>query len=223
MKRRTRITRTTLALVATGAMVALAGCDDPAASKPKAEVASAQPVATATAQQTAAADQKIRLELNGKNTKVTWIGSKVTGKHEGGFKELSGHIETKSERAEDGKVSLTIDVSSIYSDNEKLTEHLKSEDFFHVEKFPKASFESTAIATGGRGEATHTITGNLTLHGVTKSIVFPATIDFSDERLQVKTEFSINRKDFGIDYPGMTGDLIRDDVVIELDLSVPRS
>ena len=66
------------------------------------------------------------------------------------------------------------------------------------------------------------ITGDLTLHGVTKRISFPATVAVSDAQVQASSEFSINRKDFGINYPGMQDDLIRDLVVIKLSLALPR-
>ena len=62
------------------------------------------------------------------------------------------------------------------------------------------------------------MTGNLDLHGVTKSISFPADIQISDNEVAVKAEFAINRKDFNINYPGRPNDLIRDNVVIKLDL-----
>ena len=71
-------------------------------------------------------------------------------------------------------------MDSIWTDTEKLTGHLKSADFFDVAKFPKSTFESTEIKAGSSDakakDATHTVTGNLTLHGVTRSIQFPAKI-----------------------------------------------
>ena len=66
------------------------------------------------------------------------------------------------------------------------------------------------------------MTGNLTLHGVTKSIQFPAKIAVAPEAATLDSEFFINRKDFGINYPGMTNDLIRDEVVIRLAVRAPR-
>ena len=63
-----------------------------------------------------------------------------------------------------------------------------------------------------------TVTGNLDLHGVTKSISFPASISVGEQEITATAEFSINRFDFGIVYPGMTDDLIREEVVISFDL-----
>jgi polyisoprenoid-binding protein YceI len=97
-----------------------------------------------------------------------------------------------------------------------LTAHLKTADFFDVAKYPQATFESTEIKAGGDKGASHTVTGNLNLHGVTKSITFPATITVSPTQITVESNFSINRKDFGINYAGASDNLIRDDVVLTL-------
>ena len=86
-------------------------------------------------------------------------------------------------------------------------------------QFPTATFRSTEIKKDGEG---HTITGDLTLHGVTKRISFPATVAVTGATLSANAEFSINRQDFGINYPGMRDDLIRDLVVIKLSLNLPR-
>jgi polyisoprenoid-binding protein YceI len=108
------------------------------------------------------------------------------------------------------------------SDQEKLTGHLKSGDFFDVEKFPKATFTSTEIKPGGAGGATHTITGNLELHGVKKSISFPAKVTVDASAVKADAEFVINRKDFGLVYPGKPDDLIKDEVLIKLHVTAPR-
>jgi polyisoprenoid-binding protein YceI len=66
------------------------------------------------------------------------------------------------------------------------------------------------------------VTGNLTLHGVTKAITFPATIRVTPTGFEVDAEFTINRKDFGIVYAGQQDDLIRDDVVIKLNIRASK-
>jgi polyisoprenoid-binding protein YceI len=91
-----------------------------------------------------------------------------------------------------------------------------------VEKYPKATFTSTSIKPGGENGATHTVTGNLDLHGVTRSITFPAKISPSADAVDVDAEFVIKRKDFGIVYPGMPDDLIKDDVLIKLKLHAKK-
>ena len=187
------------------------------ASKTKAEVA------TAAAESDTKAEGKVeKLELSEANTQLEWTGSKVTGKHDGSFKKLAGSVELVDGKLENGKVAVTIDMSSVEADHPKLTGHLKSGDFFEIDKHPEAKFVSTKVEKGGKDGATHTITGNLTLRGVTKSIRFPATIKSENGKLMVNSEFVINRKDFGVDYPGKPDDLIRDNVVLRLKLNVPR-
>ena len=113
-------------------------------------------------------------------------------------------------------------IASVATDQEKLDGHLKSPDFFDVAKFPKATFESTKIVKGGDNGATHTVTGNLTLHGVTKSIVFPAKIAIAGDTVTVDADFGINRKDFGIVYPGKADDLIKDEVLMKLAIKAKK-
>jgi polyisoprenoid-binding protein YceI len=115
-------------------------------------------------------------------------------------------------------VTAEIDIASLTVEPAKLARHLKTPDFFDAEKFPKAKFASTAIVAGGAAGATHTVTGNLELHGVSKSISFPAKIAIAGDSVSVDAEFAINRKDFGIVYAGMADDLIKDDVLIKLTL-----
>ena len=110
---------------------------------------------------------------------------------------------------------MSFDTTSLWSDNDKLTGHLKSPDFFDVEKFPTATFTSTSIVAAADG---FTVTGNLDLHGMQKSITFPAQIEAGAETVTAKAEFSIMRFDFGIVYPGMPDDLIRDEVVVTFDV-----
>jgi len=111
----------------------------------------------------------------------------------------------------------------VVTDEDQLTGHLKTPDFFDVAKFPKATFVSTKIEPNTAAGATHTVTGNFELHGVKKSISFPANIQVAADNASVNAEFAINRKDFGLLYPGKADDLIRDGVVIKLSLKVPRA
>ena len=113
--------------------------------------------------------------------------------------------------------SVVCDVASRNDWTPKLEEHLKGADFFDVAKFPTATFASTEIKAGGEG-GSHTVKGNLTIHGVTKLVTFPATITVKGKDVSGKSEFSINRKDFGIAYAGKADDLIRDGVVLKIDV-----
>jgi polyisoprenoid-binding protein YceI len=104
-------------------------------------------------------------------------------------------------------------MASLWADNEKLTGHLKTADFFNVAQFPTSTFETTEIKPNGTNS---TVTGNLTMHGITKQISFPATIKVTPESVDVDGDFSINRMDFDVKYAGMPNDLIRKDVKLKL-------
>ncbi len=205
----------------------LAACADPATNKPKAQTtASSTTTATSSTANTTGSTTEMKgtaLPISPESSKVEFTGSKVTGKHDGGFKAFTGTIDLVNNKPEESKVSVDIDTNSIFSDDEKLTGHLKSADFFEVEKYPKATFVSTKIVSdAAKGVGVYTVTGDFDLHGQKKSITFPAKITMSDAEVAVDAEFSINRKDFGIIYAGKTDDLIRDDVVIRLNLKSPR-
>jgi len=215
----------TLAFSVLSLALFLSACEDPAANKPKANVANASNTTTTnTGANTATAPGKTEtLALSPDNSKVEFTASKVTMSHPGGFKQFSGTITLVGEKAENSKVTVDIDLSSVYTNEDKLTEHLKTPDFFDVAKYPKANFTSTSIVPDtAKGADNYTVTGDLDLHGQKKSITFPATIKVTPDDVSVNAEFSINRKDFGIVYPGMANDLIRDDVVMKLTLKSPR-
>ncbi|CAN90319.1 MULTISPECIES: YceI family protein [Sorangium] len=201
-------------------LLSLAGCEDPTKDKPKATISTAAPAQTQAA--AAPAGPAEALPLDAAASTIGFVGSKVTGKHEGKFEKISGSITLAGGKAAGGKLTVEADASSVKTDAEKLDGHLKSPDFFDVEKYPKATFTSTEIKAGGEKGATHTITGELDLHGVKKTITFPATITEGADAVSGSAEFVINRKDFGIVYPGKQDDLIRDDVLLKLSLKAPR-
>ena len=211
---------------ATLAALALSACaENPADSVPKAEISAPAAIVEKTAAVTPAgtpAASAGALVIAPDTSKVEFIGSKVTGSHSGGFKAFNGTAELTPDKSALASIKVDIDMNSTWADDEKLTGHLKAPDFFDVAKFPKSTFETTEIKPGGDKGATHTITGNLILHGVTKAITFPAKVEFKDDGVTITSEFAINRKDFGIVYGGQTDNLIRDEVVIKLNVKAPK-
>lgn len=213
--------KTTAALLLT---LALVGCaPNPAQNVPPATVNSPAPAETPVAMATGGetpAGEAVRYAIEPATSKVLWTASKVTRSHEGGFKKFAGEISVPGGDAEKAVVNVDIDNDSLFSDEEDLTGHLKDKDFFDVAQFPKSSFKTTKVAKAGAG---YELTGDLTLHGVTKSITFPANVTVAPDVVEAKAEFAINRMDFGIKYPGKADDLIRSEVVIKLDLKAPVS
>jgi polyisoprenoid-binding protein YceI len=205
--------------------VFLTACEDPAANKARAVTSNAS-TPTVNTQQSApsSAVKGETLPISPDNSKVLFTGSKVTGKHDGGFNKFNGTIELVNAKPEESRVSVDIEAASVFTDTSGLTDHLQTGDFFDVKTFPKASFTSTKIvADPAKGANNYTVTGDLELRGVKKSVTFPATIVVGPADVAVNSEFAINRKDFGIVYAGKADDLIRDDVVIKLDLKAPRA
>ena len=202
--------RLSIVITILSGLIFLTGCSNPAADKSKAVTGEAAQTASPAA---AAHGQKY--SITPQNSQVEFIGAKVTGKHNGSFGNFSGQIDYTG-NVETSRVNINIKTESITTDTPDLTKHLKTPDFFDVAKYPEATFVSTTIKAGGEKGASHTVTGNLTLHGVTKAITFPATINVTGDVATVDSTFSINRKDFGINYAGAADNLIRDDVVLTL-------
>lgn len=201
------------------------GCENPAADAARATVDEAKPIVAEPAAPAPSADIAVRetVPITPENCAIEFVGSKVTGSHDGGFKDFEGTLVLVPNKPAKSRLVVEIDMDTTWSDSKKLTGHLKSEDFFHVEKFPTAIFKTTEIASAEGIDGSHRVTGNLTLHGVTKSISFPASFSVSEESVTLNSEFAINRKDFGIVYPGSPDNLIRDHVLIRIALDAPRS
>lgn len=192
-------------------------CANPAANKPKASVANAAPESNSTKPANAET-----LVISPENSKLEFVAAKVTRSHNGSFKQFAGAIDLAKNSVEGSRVTIDIVTASVVTDEDGLTKHLQTPDFFDVAKYPKATFTSTKIEAANAGGATHSVTGNFELHGVKKSIAFPATITVAPDSVSVNAEFAINRKDFGLLFPGKADDLIRDGVVIKLTVKVPR-
>jgi polyisoprenoid-binding protein YceI len=159
-------------------------------------------------------------KLDKANSSIGFIGAKVTDDHEGTFSDFTAALALDG----DAPKSLTIKVKteSVQVEPEKLRNHLMSADFFDTTKYPDAAFHSSKIEAKADGAATHLVEGVLDLRGEKKDITFPATITVDKTSAKGRAEFSINRKDFGIVYAGMADDLIKDDVVLKIDLAFTR-
>lgn len=182
----------------------------------------AQKAETSEAKQvTEASGEALKLSVQGSTFK--WVGTKVTGRHEGTVMIKDGELLMKEGNLVGG--TFVIDMNSITCTDlkpgegkEKLEGHLKNEDFFNVQKFPEAKFEITTVSPDTTGGNTHKIEGNLTIIGKTKNISFGAKVNPSDKGLEVSTKFNINRKDWGITYEGKKDDLIRDEIHFDIQL-----
>ncbi len=132
----------------------------------------------------------------------------VTPVH-GQFHRVSGAINFDPAYPESTSVEVEIDTSGVYTGVDRRDNHLRSADFFDVEKFPKMFFKSTLIEVAGLNHCK--ITGDLTICGITRSVVFDVTFAgpskfFDDELKQTYTAFGfrattcVNREDFGMQW-----------------------
>jgi polyisoprenoid-binding protein YceI len=138
--------------------------------------------------------------LGPENTKIQFVCSHVGAKpdpRKGGFAKFTGKVKIGPDTKALKSVNVEIDTSSLWTEFDMLTNHLKSPDFFEVRRFPTAKFESTKVE---RAANTWQITGKLTLHGVTRDISFPATVEIDSAGLQLRSEFAIDRSEFGMNF-----------------------
>jgi len=164
---------------------------------------------------------------------VTWVGTKPTGRHNGSLNIKKGRLGYKDGNITSGKFD--IDMSSLKvldmddESNNNLAGHLMSEDFFKVKQHPKSIFVITSVVpyndkAGAKPMlkgVTHTVTGNLTMLGKTKSISFPAKINISSDVIRAEANFNVDRTNWGISYNSdkSLGDkFIRHDVNIGLNI-----
>ncbi|HWZ83851.1 MAG TPA: YceI family protein [Terriglobales bacterium] len=143
----------------------------------------------------------------------------------GHFAKVTGTLVRDGSDHSQSRVEAVIDASSIETRDSQRDAHLKSADFFHVEKFPTLSFKSTGIRPAGDGELS--VEGDLTIRGVTRKVTFavegptPPTKDpWGNTRVAVSATTKLNRKDFGLTWNAALetgGILVGDEVTITLD------
>jgi polyisoprenoid-binding protein YceI len=153
-------------------------------------------------------EKKEALNVNTKKSTVFWTGKKVTGEHTGTLMLKSGSVDVLDSKPVGA--SLILDMNTIVvtdikdpGTNAKLLGHLKSDDFFGVEKFAEGSFEATSfepIEGAKDREPNYTVTGNLTLKGVTHEVSFPAMIAINGNKLVANGSAVFDRTKWNIRY-----------------------
>lgn len=169
-----------------------------------------------------------QLKVDPKESSVTWTGSKIIGSsHHGTVSIKEGNLQIDDQGALQGG-SFTIDMTSIANTDlsgkykTKLEQHLRSEDFFGVEKFPEANFIISQTVASGEGK--YVVTGDITIKGKTETISFNAELVKQGENYLATAQFPINRSRFDVRYGSNSffdnlGDRAIDDVFI-LDIRV---
>nr|WP_295865591.1 YceI family protein [uncultured Chitinophaga sp.] len=142
-------------------------------------------------------------QVDKSQSKLNWVGKKVTGQHSGTINVSDGKLDIENNVLKGGSFSLdtrSIAVTDIKDadGNAKLVGHLKSEDFFGVEKHPSANFVITQVTPKGSGK--YDITGNLTIKGITHPITFPATVTVAGKQISAKADIKVDRTKYNIRY-----------------------
>jgi polyisoprenoid-binding protein YceI len=150
-------------------------------------------------------------------SKVGFAGVNPLGVQEGKFTSFTGILKVEGGDVSKLQASVNVDTKSLQTAIEGLTNDLKSPNFLDVEKYPSATFEVVKVSAGGTG-GSHTVEGNLELHGQKKSLRFPANISIADQKATLSAKFLIDRHAFGVSYKGAPDLVVADDVLIELDL-----
>jgi polyisoprenoid-binding protein YceI len=140
----------------------------------------------------------------------------------GSFTTFSGTITVDRDNLENSSVVAKIDVGSVTTGTEKRDNHLKSPDFFDVAKFDSITFTSTSWKK--TGDATFDVTGDLTIHGVTKSVVLKVDLlGFGPGMMGAQLSgwdatTTIDRTDFGVDGPAMLGKALGNEVAVTISI-----
>lgn len=153
---------------------------------------------------------------------------------EGKFKVYDGKVSSVKEGADftGAKIEFVVDVASINTDDEKRDGHLKSKDFFDAATYPKITFKSTSVKPA-KIKGTYTLVGDLTMHGVTKSITLLAIgaskivkDPYGFERYAFKVTGKVIRKDFGLTYNSALeagGVALGEDVRLDINIEITKA
>ncbi|HWS82633.1 MAG TPA: YceI family protein [Ktedonobacteraceae bacterium] len=144
----------------------------------------------------------------------------------GKFNVLSGTLNIDEANPANSSIEAEVDATSIDTNEPNRDNHLRSPDFFDVEKYPKLTFKSTKVEPAGDNE--YKVTGDLTMHGVTKPVVF--NVEYSgqakdpsgSQHAGFSAKTKISRKEWGLTWNQLIetgGALVSDEVKIEVDLA----
>lgn len=130
----------------------------------------------------------------------------------GMFRKFEGSVTVDAKKAKNSKIELSIDSESVFTNVKKRDKHLRSPDFFNTKQFPKITFKSTKVRRSGKNWR---VTGDLTMHGVTKSVAIKmkqtgqGDDPYGNVRIGFEGSFKVKRTDYGITkMVGAAGDAV---------------
>jgi len=167
------------------------------------------------------------LGVNTVESKVTWVGKKVTGEHSGTISIAQGDLKFDGDKFIGG--FFEIDMNSIKNTdieneeyNQKIVGHLKSDDFFGAESYPKSSFVIKEVKQ--KSATKYHVTGEMTIKATTKSLEFPVEISLNGDKAVASASITVDRSEFNIRYrsgsffDGLGDKMIYDDFTLDVTL-----
>jgi polyisoprenoid-binding protein YceI len=147
----------------------------------------------------------------------------------GEFQSTKGVVKIDDKELAKSTVEVTIDAASIHTREDKRDAHLRSPDFFDVERYPAITFRSTKVEKAGADR--YKVTGDLTMHGVTKPVVLDAVLTpevkgmMGEVRRGAQATTRVNRQDYGLKWNKMleAGPVVGDDVAIEINAELIKA
>lgn len=172
-------------------------------------------------------ESEIDAVVNKSESTVTWNAKKVTGEHYGKVQISDAQMDYQNGKIQGGSfeldmTSITVEDITDANSNAKLTNHLKSDDFFSVEKFNKSSFKITEAKTSNGKD--YQITGNLIIKGISNPVTFPAKVDVQGDKIIATASIVFDRTKYDIKYrsgnyfENLADLVIYDDVNLEVKL-----
>ncbi len=162
---------------------------------------------------------KVDADHSGVNFSIRHFVSNVSGR----FRDFDGVIKYDPQNLAASSVEFTIRAASIDTANNDRDEHLRSKDFFEVAKYPTMTFASTRVVP--QDATTLEVTGTLTMHGVTRQVIFPVQLLGTmraprGEKAGFEAAFTLNRKEFGISWNNLldSGPMLGDEVKIRIEI-----
>jgi polyisoprenoid-binding protein YceI len=165
------------------------------------------------------------LTIDAAHSEVVFQVRHLVTKVRGRFREFDGTVQVDEQQPAQSAVNVTIQASSIDTAQPDRDAHLRSADFFAVDQFPTLTFASTAVTK--KSDESFDVTGNLTIHGVTRQVVLPMTFlgtakdPWGNQRYGFEAELTLNRKDYGLTWNAALetgGFLVGDEVKISLQI-----
>jgi len=136
------------------------------------------------------------LPLDMEKSRIDFVGTKPGGLHRGGFKQFTVDAAADWDDLSKSSFKIDIEATSLWSDNNGLTNHLKNSDFFDVPRYPTITFETTRIELRSANKAV--VNGTLTMLGKAVEVAVPCNFEVTDGSLKAKCEFKIDRTQWGM-------------------------